>query len=64
VTLSLTKGTLKQLVWFAETEPGKSSVIRFSKHALMESLQFVERFLPFHLEKDLMSLKFLNTIRG
>lgn len=64
VTLLLTKGALKQLVWFGETEPGKSSVIRFSKQALMESLHFVERFLPFHLEKELMSLKFLNTIRG
>ena len=48
----------------AETEPGKSSVIRFSRQTLLESLRFIERFLPFHLEKDLMSLKFLNTIRG
>lgn len=63
-TLELTKGTLKQLLWFAETEPGKSSVIRFSRQTLLESLRFIERFLPFHLEKDLMSLKFLNTIRG
>ena len=63
-TLDLTKGTLKQLIWFAETEPGKSSVIRFSRQTLGESLRFIERFLSFHLEKELMSLKFLNTIRG
>jgi DNA repair protein RecO (recombination protein O) len=62
--LELTKGALKQLAWFSETEAGKASVIRFSKPALLESLRFVERFLPHHLEKELLSLKFLNTIRN
>jgi DNA repair protein RecO (recombination protein O) len=64
VTLELSKGMLKQMIWYGETEPGKTSVIRFSRQTLMESLRFLERFLPFHLEKELMSLKFLNTIRG
>ncbi len=62
-TLMLTKGALKQMIWFEETQPGKASVIRFSRKTLLESLAFLERFLPFHLEKELMSLKFLNTIR-
>ena len=60
----LTKGTLKQLIWFRETEPGQASVIRFSRQTLHESLRFLERFLAFHLEKELMSLKFLNKVRN
>jgi DNA repair protein RecO (recombination protein O) len=60
---TLSKGTLKQLIWFQTTEPGKSSVIRFSRQSLAESLGFLERFLTFHLDKELSSLKFLNKMR-
>jgi DNA repair protein RecO (recombination protein O) len=61
--IPLAKGTLKQLLWFQKTEPGKTSVMRFSRRSLSESLEFLERFLGYHLEKELGSLKFLNRIR-
>ncbi|GAB6096354.1 DNA repair protein RecO [Desulfatiferula olefinivorans] len=59
----LSKGTLKQLLWFQQSEPEKARVVRFSRQALSEGLSFLETFLAFHLDKDLSSLKFLNKLR-
>lgn len=61
--LSLTKGTIKQLLWFQMSDPEKAAVVRFSRQALGEGLGFLETFLAYHLEKDLRSLQFLNKIR-
>ncbi|MBU1169248.1 MAG: DNA repair protein RecO [Proteobacteria bacterium] len=62
--IDLSKGTIKQLIWFQKSEPGKASMVRFSKQALNEGLGFLEVFLAFHLEKELRSLKFLKKIRN
>lgn len=59
----LSKGTLKQLLWFQKSEPEKARVVRFSRQALAEGLGFLETFLAFHLDKELRSLKFLNKLR-
>lgn len=61
--IGLSKGTIKQLIWFQKSEPAKASMVRFSKQGLIEGLHFLETFLAFHLEKELRSLKFLNKVR-
>lgn len=60
----LSKGTVKQLLWLKNQEADKVGRIRFSSLAGSEGLRFLETFLPYHLEKDLRSLKFLRKIRA
>ncbi len=59
----LSKGTIKQLLWLQNNDAEKIKRIKISGNALFEGLRFLESFLPFHLEKELRSLKFLNKIR-
>lgn len=61
--LAFSKGTIKQLLWFQQSDSDKASVVRFSRQALGEGLDFLETFLAYHLEKDLRSLQFLKKIR-
>lgn len=61
--IRLQKGTLKQLVWFLKEDLASPVRIKFSRKAVDEGLRFMETFLPFHLEKELKSLKFLRRIR-
>jgi DNA repair protein RecO (recombination protein O) len=59
----LSKGALKQMLWFRTAEPGKGSVIRFSKASLMECLDFLERFVAYQMDRETGSLKFLRKTR-
>jgi DNA repair protein RecO (recombination protein O) len=60
----LSKGTIKQLLWVKSGDLKKAGRIRFTKTALSEGLKFLEAFVPYHLEVELRSLKFLKQIRG
>ncbi|KPJ76918.1 MAG: hypothetical protein AMJ54_09940 [Deltaproteobacteria bacterium SG8_13] len=61
--ITLTKGTIKQLLWIAKTELIKAGRIRFAGQALSEGQRFLETFLPFHLGQEPRSLKILRQIR-
>ena len=59
----LSKGTLKQLIWFESGNLQKASRIRFGNQALNEALEFLETFVPYAMGVQLQSLKFLKQIR-
>ncbi len=59
----LSMGTLKQLLWLEHSSIATAARIRFSPTALKEGLTFLEAFVPFHLGKELKSLRFLQQLR-
>jgi DNA repair protein RecO (recombination protein O) len=61
--IHLSKGTIKQLQWVGDGDLKKAVRIRFALQALQESLRFLETFVPYHIGKELKSLKFLRQIR-
>ena len=61
--ISLSKGTIKQLLWIKSGELKKAGRIRFTSRALKEVIEFLEAFVPYHLGKEPRSLKFLRQIR-
>jgi len=61
--ISLSKGTIKQLLWVERGDLRKATRIRFSSLALQEGLAFLETFVPFHLGKEPRSLQFLKQLR-
>ncbi|MDO9567680.1 MAG: DNA repair protein RecO [Candidatus Desulfaltia sp.] len=61
--ISLSKGTIKQLLWIKSVDLDKASRIKFSSRALKEGLGFMEMFVPYHLGKEPRSLAFLRQIR-
>jgi DNA repair protein RecO (recombination protein O) len=61
--MCLSKGTVKQLLWIKNGDLTKAARIRFTSQALKEGLAFLEAFVPYHIEKELRSLKFLRQIR-
>jgi DNA repair protein RecO (recombination protein O) len=61
--IRLSKGTLKQLIWFESGDLKKASRIRFGIQALKEALEFLEAFVPYAMGVQLRSLKFLKQIR-
>ena len=61
--ISLSKGTIKQLLWIKSGDLDKVSRIKFSSQALKEGLEFMEMFVPYHLGREPRSLKFLRQIR-
>jgi DNA repair protein RecO (recombination protein O) len=61
--IRLSKGTLKQLIWFESGDLKKASRIRFGTQALKEALDFLETFVPYAMGVQLQSLKFLKQIR-
>ena len=62
-SITLTKGTIKQLLWLEKENLNKAGRIRFSTQAIKESLDFLEAFVPFHLGKAPRSLGFLRQMR-
>jgi DNA repair protein RecO (recombination protein O) len=60
----LSKGTAKQLIWVAGGDLGRASRMRFTSPALQEGLDFLERFVPYHLGRQPRSLKILRQLRG
>jgi DNA repair protein RecO (recombination protein O) len=60
---SLSKGTVKQLLWSEKRDLTQAGRIRFTSQAIKEGLEFLEAFVPYHLGKEPRSLKFLREIR-
>ncbi len=60
----LTKGTVKQLLWAEKEDLSQAQRIKFTAQALKEGLEFLEEFVPYHIGRQLRSLKFLREIRG
>jgi DNA repair protein RecO (recombination protein O) len=60
----LAKGTVKQLLWVASGDLLRAARIRFSPAAARESLDFLERFVPYHLGRQPRSLRVLRQLRG
>ncbi len=61
--LSLSRGTVKQLLWVQNNPIKKIRRLRFSRPALSEGLEFLEKFVPYHLGKEPKSLRFLKGLR-
>jgi DNA repair protein RecO (recombination protein O) len=61
--IRLSKGTVKQLIWFESGDLQKASRIRFATQALNEALEFLEAFVPYVMGVQPQSLKFLKQIR-
>ena len=62
--LTLSKGTIKQLLWIESGDLAKAAKIRLGSLAIKESLEFLEAFVPYHLGKEPRSLTFLRKIRS
>jgi len=60
----LSKGTVKQLRWVAGGDLTRAARIKFSSPAVVEALEFLERFVPYHLGRQPRSLKVLRQLRG
>jgi len=60
---SLTKGTVKQLLWIEKEHLEQAARIRLDSETIKVGEELLEAFVPFHLGKDLRSLKFLRQIR-
>ncbi len=61
--ISLSKGTIKQLLWVESGDLRRAIRIKFTPQALKEGLKFLEAFVPYHLGREPRSLKFLRQIR-
>ena len=62
--ITLSKGTLKKMLWLCDSDIEKTLRIKFTGHAIQEALKFLEAFLPYHLEKEVRSLNFLRKMRN
>lgn len=60
---SLSKGTIKQLLWVANSELEKAGRAKFAKQAVREGLSFLEAFVIFHLGSEPRSLQFIRGLR-
>ncbi len=63
-SVSISKGTIKQLLWAEKKDIKKAFRIKFTDYALKEGCGLLERFICYYLGKDLKSLNFLKTIFG
>jgi DNA repair protein RecO (recombination protein O) len=61
--LSLSKGTIKQLLWVESGGLKKAGKIKFTPLAIKEGLDLLETFTAYHLGKEMQSLRFLKQIR-
>jgi len=61
--MTLSKGTIKQLLWVESGNLTKASRIKFTSGALTEGTEFLEEFVPYHLGRQPRSLKFLRQVR-
>jgi DNA repair protein RecO (recombination protein O) len=60
----LAKGTVNQLLWVARSDLSRAVRMKFSPAAMVESLAFLERFVPHHLGRQPRSLRVLRQLRG
>ncbi len=63
-TMTLAKGTVKQLLWVREGDFRQAIRIRFGPRPLAEGQAFLEGFVPYHLGRALKSLAFLHRLRS
>ena len=61
--IPMTKGTVKQLLWIEKENLEQAQRIRLDSETIKVGEELLEAFVPFHLGKDLRSLKFLRQIR-
>jgi len=61
--MTLSKGTVKQLLWVQGGDLKQAGRIRFDLRAMDEGLALLENFVPYHLGRDIRSLKFLRQLR-
>lgn len=61
--ISLSKGTIKQLLWLQSGDLEKAARIRFTGQAIKEGLKLLEEFVPYHLGRVPKSLKVLRQVR-
>ena len=59
----ISKGAVKQLMWMGKGDAKTATRVRLSPLELSQNLDFLDRFLSYHLGKDLKSLKFLRNMR-
>jgi DNA repair protein RecO (recombination protein O) len=62
--ISLSKGTIKHLIWAGQNDLEKALRVKFSHPAMIEAINFLEAFVQFHSGKEPKSLKFLRQIRS
>lgn len=60
---TLSKGTIKQLLWIMDSDLEKAGRMKFTRQAVREGLAFLEAFVSFYMGRDMKSLKFLRKIR-
>jgi DNA repair protein RecO (recombination protein O) len=60
---TLSKGTLKQLIWMSERDLSAAKKVRFSALGMKEALDFLEGFVPYHVGRVPKSLNFLKHLR-
>jgi len=61
--MTVSKGTLKQLLWINNYGIQRADRMKFSAFAMKEGEKLLEAFIPFHLGKDFKSLQFLKRLR-
>jgi DNA repair protein RecO (recombination protein O) len=61
---TMTRGTIKQLLWIDSGDLAKAARIRFRPQALKEITHFFEEFVTYHLGRPPRSLQFLRQIRA
>ncbi|WP_027360304.1 DNA repair protein RecO [Desulforegula conservatrix] len=61
--LRISKGTLNELRWIQKNTCSMAMRLRLNQVSISESRAILERFLPFHMGKDINSLRFLNILR-
>jgi len=61
--ISLSKGTIKQLLWVESGGLKKACKMKFTSNSIKEGLDLMETFTTYHLGKEMQSLKFLKQIR-
>lgn len=61
--LTVSRGALKELAWIAAGGLARAQRMRFSSEALCAGEEMMESFIPFHLGREVRSLKFLRHLR-
>ncbi len=61
--MGVSKGTLKQLVWINTADIQRADRIKSGLFAIKEGQILLESFIPFHINREFKSLKFLRQLR-
>jgi len=61
--VGIAKGTINELRWIQKSTCSMAMRLRLNQGSITESRAVLERFLPFHMGKEINSLRFLNRLR-